>query len=254
MLSKEFWNSIDLKKLVLPEEIRLAKTDITVSEGIKDVNNIKVFYREALPVQKCSPVEVLLLHGRMFSSKTWLDLSTIHLIAAMGYRAVAVDLPGYANTPSADINNKADFLKSLIQCFELSHSVIVSPSMSGFYTLPYLINYWKDIAGYIPVAPVGIEVLENQPSCKDLSIVQYVYEPLRPFLYEPLPDLQSIQTPTMVVFGEKDRSRSSALLSLLPMSQCQEIPNGNHPAYLDDPDLWHQLLYNFLIHVSKSIA
>lgn len=60
------------------------------------------------------------------------------------------------------------------------------------------------------------------------------------------------QTPTMVVFGEKDRSRSSALLSLLPVSQYQEIPNGSHPAYLDNPDLWHQLLYNFLKAVEKT--
>lgn len=55
----------------------------------------------------------------------------------------------------------------------------------------------------------------------------------------------------MVVFGEKDRSRSSALLSLLPVSQCQEIPNGSHPAYLDNPTLWHQLLYNFLRALEK---
>lgn len=60
------------------------------------------------------------------------------------------------------------------------------------------------------------------------------------------------QTPTMVVFGEQDRSRSSALLSLLPNSQCQEIPNGRHPAYLDDPNLWHQLMYNFLCEVANS--
>lgn len=39
-------------------------------------------------------VTILLLHGRMFSSKTWLDLGTLHILAAIGFRTVAVDLPG----------------------------------------------------------------------------------------------------------------------------------------------------------------
>ncbi|KFM61097.1 Abhydrolase domain-containing protein 14A, partial [Stegodyphus mimosarum] len=188
----------------------------------------------------------------MFSSKTWLDLGTIHILAAMGYRTVAVDLPGYANTPPAEIPDKGNFLHQMIQSFGLCHPVIVSPSMSGYYALPYLLKNWTSMAGYIPVAPVGIEVLEDLPKCSDANCKSHVYAPLQPYLHDPLPDLRPIQTPTMVVFGEKDRSRSSALLSLLPMSQCQEIPNGSHPAYLDNPNLWHQLLYNFLCHLSKT--
>jgi len=34
------------------------------------------------------------MHGAAFSSKTWEDIKTLQLVAAMGYRAVAVDVPG----------------------------------------------------------------------------------------------------------------------------------------------------------------
>ena len=39
-------------------------------------------------------VPVLCLHGASFSSQNWRDEGTLAFIAAMGHRAVAVDLPG----------------------------------------------------------------------------------------------------------------------------------------------------------------
>ncbi|GFR02136.1 hypothetical protein TNCT_500781 [Trichonephila clavata] len=251
-----FWKNLDLKQLSIPEDIRLKKDCIAINEGVKVIDQANVFYREALPVNDSPPsiISVLLLHGQMFSSKTWLDLGTLHILPAMGYRAVAIDLPGYANSPPVKISDRASFLHSVIQSFGLQYPVIISPSMSGTFSLPYLLQNWKGIAGYVPVAPVGIEVLEELPPHKNPSVQNEVYEPLQEFLYDPVPDLSHIQTPTMVVFGERDRTRSSALLNLLPMSQCQEIPNGRHPAYLDNPNLWHQLLYNFLERLSHTYS
>ncbi|XP_076372703.1 putative protein-lysine deacylase ABHD14B [Tachypleus tridentatus] len=57
--------------------------------------NVKVFYREALPQDTSNfHISILLLHGATFSSKTWLYLGTIQVLAAMGYRTVAMDVPG----------------------------------------------------------------------------------------------------------------------------------------------------------------
>ncbi|XP_076337444.1 protein ABHD14A-like isoform X2 [Tachypleus tridentatus] len=57
--------------------------------------NVKVFYHEVLPKDTCNfHISILLLHGAVFSSKTWLDLGTIQVLAAMGYQTVAMDVRG----------------------------------------------------------------------------------------------------------------------------------------------------------------
>lgn len=57
------------------------------------MQSMNVFYREALP-EGAPKHTVLLLHGASFSSETWLKLGTLQLLAIMGHRAVAVDIPG----------------------------------------------------------------------------------------------------------------------------------------------------------------
>jgi len=56
---------------------------------------LSIFYQTASGAAQVSksPV-VVLLHGASSSSEVWIKLRTMHLIAAMGYRAIAVDLPG----------------------------------------------------------------------------------------------------------------------------------------------------------------
>ena len=38
--------------------------------------------------------EILLLHGQAFTSENWVQLGTLNYLAAMGHRAVAIDIPG----------------------------------------------------------------------------------------------------------------------------------------------------------------
>ena len=70
------------------------------------MQNVNVFYRESIPDASGSELTLLLLHGMRFSSKTWLELKTIQVISAAGYRVVAVDLPGFANTPKTIVRNR----------------------------------------------------------------------------------------------------------------------------------------------------
>ncbi len=55
-----------------------------------------LFYVEALPPTgaPAHKGDILLLHGQAFSSQNWIDIKTLHILAAAGYRTVAVDLPG----------------------------------------------------------------------------------------------------------------------------------------------------------------
>ena len=39
-------------------------------------------------------LEILLLHGQAFTSENWVQLGTLNYLAAMGHRAVAIDIPG----------------------------------------------------------------------------------------------------------------------------------------------------------------
>ena len=61
-----------------------------------DVINVKVFYKECVPSNTAhSPVTLLLLHGAAFTSKTWQEsVPTIQTMCALGYRVVAIDIPG----------------------------------------------------------------------------------------------------------------------------------------------------------------
>lgn len=66
--------------------------------------------------------------------------------------------------------------------------------------------------------------------------------------------LKAVQTPVMIVRGEKDEQlgeSSSKKLTLIPTSTKEfVIPNAKHPAYLDDPKMWHELLHGFLSKIT----
>lgn len=121
---------------------------------------MKIFYREATGPHPHQ--QVLLLHGQAFTSQIWLVLGTLNNLAAWGYRAVAVDLPGFGKSDSAPSisADPGSFLSGLIDTLELLSGgsiVIISPSMSGRFSLPFLISHPENVKGYVPVAPVATE-------------------------------------------------------------------------------------------------
>ncbi|KAM7295762.1 protein ABHD14B isoform X1 [Ixodes scapularis] len=240
------WRSFNYKKLEVPSNIILDATSVTPTTGKVSVNGLEVFYREVRPEDESPYVSVLLLHGQAFKSETWQTLGTLGVLSRLGYRAVAIDMPGFGNSPPGKIEDPVEFVAGLLSALQLHNPVIVSPSLSGRLSLPFLVSRSKQLAGFVPVAPVGWDVLLGV-TCSGKGIGRNeVYTPLQVHLPDTIPNLSCIEVPTMVVFGEHDRSTSSALLHLLPRSTAVEIPHGRHPAYLDNPNLWHQVLHNFL--------
>ena len=71
---------------------------------------------------------VLLLHGKMFKATTWLETGTLAKLAETGYRAVAVDMPGFGNSPAADIE-PAEVLKAAINQASQDRTILIGPSM-----------------------------------------------------------------------------------------------------------------------------
>ncbi|XP_021790052.1 protein ABHD14A isoform X3 [Papio anubis] len=81
--------------------------NVTVLAGLTPGNS-PIFYREVLPLNPAHRVEVVLLHGKAFNSHTWEQLGTLQLLSQRGYRAVALDLPGFGNSaPSKEASTEA---------------------------------------------------------------------------------------------------------------------------------------------------
>jgi len=82
---------------VPPEFLSLIMCSVEMSEGsvrVEICGDQTLFYRQALPSSGTGKLCVLLLHGIRFSSENWLKIGTLETLAAAGYRAVAIDLPG----------------------------------------------------------------------------------------------------------------------------------------------------------------
>lgn len=257
-LTPEFWKTVDLTKDI-PESVNKTVPEITVRSDFLTYQDSKVHYLHAVnPKQDVKKdISVLLLHGQAFTSETWRQLLTMQYIAASGYEVVAVDLPKFGESPGIKRLNKVDFLNFLISSLKLNNPVLVSPSMSGSFSLKYLLKHSDKLAGFIPVSPVATNILD-QSTCKSESnmlknSLSEDCEKIKGYLKKQPPDLSCIKVPTLVVFGEKDRGENSAKLCFLPNSQGVEVPNGGHAAYNSNPGLWHKLLYNFLTVINVTI-
>ncbi|XP_068598498.1 protein ABHD14A [Brachionichthys hirsutus] len=192
-----------------------------------------LFFREALPAdgagrQILPRLQVVLLHGQAFTSQTWEELGTMALLAANGYQAIAVDLPGYGKSPDSEAlknePNRVALLSRFMESVGVGAAVLVSPSMSGQYSIPFLMKNHAQLRGFIPIAPAGTRSYTPQ---------QY----------------QNVQTPTLIVFGAQDTNmgaQSHKNLIQLPNHTVLKIEGAGHPCYVDKPREFHQGLIDFL--------
>ncbi|GFN88254.1 abhydrolase domain-containing protein 14a [Plakobranchus ocellatus] len=201
---------------------------ITLGDKALNVHVVQMIRRKA---DVTNALTVLFLHGASFTSKNWLDIKTLEHVANWGYRAIAIDLPGYGTTDLTDESQPADFLTAFITAMGMKKVVIVSPSMSGSYSLPYLFKEPKSsterAVGYVPVAPVKTGEFRQQYA--------------------------DSQLPTLIVYGTKDRRGDTTTrdLMLLPKHEVAPIDGAGHACYLDKPDDFHKVLFYFLKKLSS---
>ncbi|XP_051563254.1 putative protein-lysine deacylase ABHD14B, partial [Myxocyprinus asiaticus] len=147
-----------------------------------------------------------------------------------GHRAVAIDLPGLGQTKAletpAPVGQLApdEFLRQVCEGLETGPVVIISPSLSGMYSLPFLCQHPEQVKAYITIAPICTE---------KISAEQY----------------SGIQTPTLIVYGDQDTQLgevSLSNLSQLPNHKVMVMKGAGHPCYLDDPATWHKAILDFL--------
>jgi abhydrolase domain-containing protein 14 len=186
------------------------------------------------PVAGEDLVSVLFLHGQSYSSRIWDDRKILDPVAAAGWRAVSVDLPGYGDTPERDDGDRAAsngaWLRDLIDALGgPGRVVVVSPSMSGTYSLPYLEEFPSDeLLGFVPVAPVGIDEFERPDDAAPIS--------------------------TMAIWGSEDpaysEERADHLIEQMRApegaAQVQLIEGAGHACYDDEPIEFTSILLSFL--------
>lgn len=166
---------------------------------------------------------VLLLHGAAFDSSTWQTLGTIDVLANAGYRVFAVDLPGHGKSPARPID-PSSFGVELLAHLGIDRAVVVSPSMSGRISFPLVLQHPDRVSGFVPVAPV--------------QAVDYAKK------------LEKSPVPALVVWGEEDALLPPTQAALLARSferaDVLILPGARHPAYLDQPQRFHEALLKFL--------
>jgi len=233
------WKTVDF--IDIPSDVVTKSKDIKIEERTLSFEfngqNVDVFYLEVLS-QNRDAAPVLLLHGAASSSEIWKTLGTIKLLGALGGRVIALDLPGYGSSVSKNThiskNSLASFLEAFIKQEKLDKPVIVSPSMSGSYSLPYIME-------------------PNPATCQERA---RAFVPLAPVQSDMYSDAQyhRCEMPVMIVYGTKDKSLglfSTGNLRNMPNREIFPMEGAHHANYQERPDEWHRLLYNFMLAVNR---
>ena len=195
-----------------------AAAPVSATNRAVEVAGRAVFVREAGDGRP-----VLLLHGARFSSKDWDELGTLAALAAAGCRAVAIDLPGYGGSAENDLA-PVPFLEGVLDALALPPPTIVAPSMSGAFALPFVAARPDRVAGFVPVAPAGVERF--------------------------LDDLRGSAVRTLVIWGGDDAvfpvAGAEDLAGAFAAAEVRVFDGASHPCYLDAPDEFHAALATFV--------
>uniref|UniRef100_A0A1I7VTZ3 AB hydrolase-1 domain-containing protein n=1 Tax=Loa loa TaxID=7209 RepID=A0A1I7VTZ3_LOALO len=150
---------LNLLNKVLTHSITTEASSIVVKNATVVLEDKTIlYYLEAKPPPKIKyRGNLLYLHGAAYSSHDWNanKPSIMQLTAAAGYRTIAIDLPGFSHsrTKSSVSNDPSTFMSLVMKSLNIHKPIIISPSASGSYSVPYVLSNPNKISGFVPVAP-----------------------------------------------------------------------------------------------------
>lgn len=194
--------------------------DTNINSKCLELKNARIHYLET---GHKNSISVLLLHGASFTAHTWQEIGTLDLLTTKGYRAVAIDIPGYGRSQRISVSSSG-FLQQILNQLNLNLPILVSPSMSGSYSLPFVINSCNQLGGFVAVSPVGIERFQNA--------------------------LKGIKLPTLAIWGSNDRiipqEKADLLIELMPNTQKVILTDAGHACYIEKTEEFHEHLIKFI--------
>lgn len=197
---------------------------------------IDVSFLESCPRNPtdCPPQTVLLLHDRYCTSKVWDEVGSLTLLSAMGYRAVAFDIPRYGDSSDVEVCDKSQFLQSFMDGADIVAPIIVVADIGGQYVIPYLLQHSgrtlpDKVRGCVAVAPTNTE----QVLCDERS--------------------RHVHVPVLSIYGDDDHSGSPArnMHAMFPHHTLLQVQGCGLRYYVNETDDFHYLLYNALIQIDK---
>ncbi|MBI5190163.1 MAG: alpha/beta hydrolase [Nitrospirae bacterium] len=187
----------------------------TVQVGPCEVNTLHAGSRKGK--------DILLLHGMSFQAETWRELGTLEALGKAGYDATAADMPGFGKTAICG-KGPDKVVAGLIECEGMDRPVLVGPSMGGRIALHFTLDHPELVGGLVLIGCVSVE--ENRDRLKNITV------------------------PTLIVWGSRDHiapmSNAELLHKEVKDSKLLIIDGARHPAYLDNPELWHRELLAFM--------
>lgn len=164
---------------------------------------------------------VLFLHGASFNANTWVETGTHQALCEAAIPSLSIDLPGFGKSVRFD-HDRTQLLDEVVAHTE-TDVVVVSASMSGGYSLPWLATNPAAAAGFVPVAPVGIASWVTPPN---------------------------FAVPTLGIWGGDDSivpvSEGERLIGSIPGAELVVFEGGHHAVYKFDPDRFNEVLVEFV--------
>ncbi|XP_066922482.1 putative protein-lysine deacylase ABHD14B [Clytia hemisphaerica] len=176
---------------------------------------------------------VVLLHSDKLDSTVWENIKTLEMLYNLGYRAIAIDLPGFGKSyrykAPTQTYDKAVILEIVLKELDATNCILVVPSMSGSYALPLVIRGSFSLNGFVAISPHFTERFTK---------TEYTL----------------LKTPTMIIYGQTDKDygeKSANDLMNIPDSKIHVIKGAGHACYLQNPEEFNEVLKTFLDEIKS---
>lgn len=175
---------------------------------------------------------LVLLHGYSFNADNWIASGIVQSLTR-DYKVYAIDMPYGAKSKSSKFKSNAEgyakFLRGLLDALSLDDPPIVGPSMSGEVLMWYVaLGYKTKLA--VLVGPVGLDDKELQTA------------------------LSKYGGRLVAIWGERDEISPPSIYApllkrILPSAHVVVMPGAGHPAYLDKPGEFVEILRGLLAEI-----